>query len=76
MPHLFEDRGLATVGYACGEFEAANNGSGMHYDSGGRLRGQPLTRELVGVLVLREIELHAREPFGLDAQHHHDLRLA
>ena len=30
---------------------------------------------LVSVFVFGEIELHACEAFGLDAEHHHDLRL-
>jgi hypothetical protein len=41
-----------------------------------RVRRQPLPGELVAGLVLFEIQLQPGQPLGLDAQHHHRLRLA
>src|SRR3569833_820600 len=35
-----------------------------------------LTGELIGLLILGQIELQSSETFGLDAKHHDDLRLA
>jgi len=38
--------------------------------------GEALAGELVDGFVLVEVELHSGQALGLDAQHHHDLRLA
>src|ERR1700735_5586826 len=47
----------------------------MHDKRGRRMGREALARELVAGFVLLEIDLLPREPFSLDAQHHHDLRL-
>ena len=73
---LLEDGGLRAVGDAGGELQAANDGAGMHDDGFWCLCGEALAGELVGVFVLREVELQSGEALGLDAQHHDDLRLA
>ena len=75
MADLFEDRGLWAVGYAGGEFEAADDGAGVHHESLWRMGGKALTGELVGVLVLGEVDLESRKAFGLDTEHHDDLGL-
>ena len=51
-------------------------GPGCMTTAVGRVRCESLAGELIGVFVLLEIELQSGEAFGLDAQHHDDLRLA
>ena len=50
-------------------------GPGMQHHRLRRVRCQPLAGELVAGLVLLQIELQPGQPLGLNAQHHHGLRL-
>ena len=70
---LFEDGRLRSIGDAGRQFQPTNDGAGMHDDGSRSLRCEALARELVGFLVLREVELRAGEPFRLDAEHHDHL---
>ncbi len=72
---LFLDGGLGAVGYFAGDFEAADHGAGMQDECLGCMLGDAFGVGLVARFVFFEVEGESGKAFGLDAEHHDDLRL-